>query len=300
MDRPAGRKRVLTATPVAQWAERRGLTVFKCADVNTPAFVEQAAALRADAAVVIAFGQKRSEPFIAALGELAVNLHASLLPRWRGASPIHSAMLAGDYETGLSVIGLAQRMDAGLVYAQEKTVIEPTETVGELHDRLAALGGGVVQRVLDDLQRGTLTGAAQDESLVTKAPKLSKADGTVDFDDTCYRVRCRINGLTPWPGVTVTWRDATGVERPLMLRRAKDELDLSCFIGVQRKREPRPGAVLEGYRVACADGAVRLLEVQSPGGAVMAVEAFARGRGLRAGDVMTARRAEGEEAKPQA
>ncbi len=285
-DRPAGRHRHLTATPVAQWAAARGLPVLKADNVNVPDFVARIGQLQPEASVVIAFGQKLSPPLIAAMGRLAVNLHASLLPRHRGAAPINWAMIAGDHETGVSVIGLAQRMDAGEVYATARTTVARTDTAGELHDRLAALGGPVVAGVLSDLERGGLAPIVQDESTATLAPKLSKADGWVDFDDDCYKVRCRVHGLTPWPGVRVAWRRRGDPARhELLLRRVDDEPDLSCFIGNQRKREPAPGTVLEGLRVACRDGAVKLLELQLPGGKVMDAPAFARGHGLGPGDV---------------
>jgi methionyl-tRNA formyltransferase len=284
-DRPAGRHRRLTPTPAAQWAATCGMPVFKSDDVNTPGFIDQVREINPEVGVVIAFGQKLSSGLIGAMGSLAVNLHASLLPRHRGAAPINWAMIAGDYEVGVSVIGLAQRMDAGAVYATARTTVQRTETAGELHDRLAAMGGSVVAGVLDDLAKGTLTPIKQDDTLVTRAPKLSKADGWVDFDDDCYKVRCRVHGLTPWPGVRVIWhRKSDDSSHELLLRRVNDEPDLSCFISNQRKREPIPGTVLEGLRVACRDGAVKLIELQLPGGKVMDADAFARGHGLRPGD----------------
>lgn len=286
-DRPAGRHRRLTATPAAAWAATHGLALLKTPDANEPATVRSLSLLQPDAAVVIAFGQKLSPALIDALGPLAINLHASLLPRHRGAAPINWAMIRGDHETGLSVIGLAQRMDAGAVYAQARTVIEPTETAGELHDRLARMGGELVQGVLEDLQRDALEPLPQDDAEATRAPKLSKADGWIDFDDDCFRVRCRVHGLTPWPGVSVHWIKPDGSSRPLMLRRVRDEPDLSCFIATQRKRDPKPGDVLEGLRVQCRDGVVHLLELQAPGGNVMDAAAFARGHGLAAGDRFT-------------
>ena len=180
-DRPAGRKRQLTATPVAQWAADVGLPTFKPDDANAPQTVAQLAAYKADAAVVIAFGQKLSPLLIDALGRLVVNLHASLLPKYRGAAPINWAMIHGEQATGVSVISLAQKMDAGLIYATAQTPIDPLETAGELHDRLAALGPAVVSDVLRAFADGSLRGVPQDERLATRAPKLSKADGHVDF-----------------------------------------------------------------------------------------------------------------------
>jgi len=276
-DREAGRHRKLTPTPIAQWAEQHRLAVLKSEDVNTPAFIEQVSSLRPDMAVVIAFGQKLGEPLIVAMGSLAVNLHGSLLPRWRGAAPVNWAILGGDTVTGVSVISLAQRMDAGLIYATSQTAIDPNETAGELHDRLAALGPDVIDRVLEDAASGRLVGVAQDESLATKARKLSKADSVVDWNMSPDEVRRRIHGLTPWPGVRTTWHRATdGSEHPLSLLRV---MSLST-----ETPSASPGTLLEGGRVAVKNGCVQLLELQLPGGKAMGVDAFTRGHHLTPGD----------------
>ncbi|MCC6680986.1 MAG: methionyl-tRNA formyltransferase [Phycisphaeraceae bacterium] len=269
-DRPAGRKRIDTPTPVAAWAAEHELTVHKTDNVNSDQFVRMVRQLGADASVVIAFGQKLSPQLIDSLGNLAVNLHASLLPRYRGAAPINWAMIRGEKNTGVSVIGLAQKMDAGEVYATASLAIDPHETAGELHDRLALLGPAAVQRVLDDLQRGTLQPQVQDHNLATPAPKLKKSDGTVDFNQPAEAVRCRIHGLTPWPGCRVQWGDQV-----LALHRAQDEPNVTHGF--------EPGTIMGGLRVACASGCVRLLEVQPPGKALMSAAAFARGHAIQSG-----------------
>ena len=276
-DRPAGRKQKLTPTPIARWAEANGCTVLKSEDVNTDAFVERVAAYQPDASVVIAFGQKLSPALIDAMGRLAVNLHASLLPNFRGAAPINWAMIRGEAQTGVSVIGLAQRMDAGLIYATAALDIDPEETAGELHDRLAKLGPDAVCGVLDDLANDRLQPIAQDETQATKAPKLSKADGTVDFTLPADAVRCRVHGLTPWPGCRVRRRQVDGSDGGmLMLRRTG--------VGEPRPEGLAPGTVGEGGTVAAADRWVQLREVQAPGGKPMAIDAFLRGHDLKAGD----------------
>jgi len=289
-DRPAGRKRVLTPTPIAAWALEQGIAVLRTDNVNTPEFIGQVKAMGAEASVVIAFGQKLSEPFIEALGELAVNLHASLLPKYRGAAPINWAVIDGEQTTGVSVIGLAQKMDAGPVYAEASLTVDPNETSGELHDRLASLGPDVIGRVLDDLQAGALDPREQDHDKTTKAPKLSKADGTVDFDQTCEKVRARVHGLTPWPGCRVNWLcKATGKTTVLTLGRVSAVPDLSCFIGLESVGgNPVPGTVGEDYHVFTCDGAVRLIEVQAPGTKLMPIADFARGHHLVVGDVLSA------------
>jgi len=287
-DRQAGRKRQPTATPIAQWAQSQGLNVLKAVDVNEPAFVERITGLNTDTGVVIAFGQKLGQPLIDATGRLTVNLHASLLPRYRGAAPINWAIIHGEVETGVSVISLAQRMDAGVVYGQAATRIDPLETAGELHDRLAQRGPDLIAKVLDDWVAGTLRGQKQDESKTTKAPKLNKSDGTVDFNADAQDVRNRIHGLTPWPGVRVDWvrgKSDIAKRQPLILHRVTAKPDLSCFIGINQTGErPAVGTIVEGSCVVVRDGAVGLLEVQVPGGRVMKIDEFVRGHRMEPGD----------------
>ncbi|MEM9020390.1 MAG: methionyl-tRNA formyltransferase [Planctomycetota bacterium] len=265
-DKPAGRKRVLTPTPVAQWASRRGLTVHREGDVNSPAFVRRVADDQAEASVVIAFGQKLGEPLIDAMGSLAVNLHASLLPSYRGAAPINWAMIDGLQTTGVSVIALAQRMDAGEVYGSASLSIDPRETAGELHDRLAQLGPAAIGGVLDDLEAGTLNPVIQDESKATKARKFTKADGTVDFNQPAAAVRARVHGLTPWPGCRVLWHRAQAEPTPVTLVRVEG-LDTQTS-------SAQPGSVIQSQQIACANGAIRPLELQIPGKRVMPLAAF--------------------------
>ncbi|MEO0514183.1 MAG: methionyl-tRNA formyltransferase [Planctomycetota bacterium] len=279
-DRPAGRKRALTATPIAAWAQAQGLPVLKSDDVNTPDFVAQIAELSPDASVVIAFGQKLSPELIAAMGKLAINVQSSLLPKFRGAAPINWAMIENESVTGVSVIGLAQRMDAGEIYAVSETPIDPAETAGELHDRLAELGPDCVLKVLSDLAADTLSLLAQDDTAATRAPKFKKSDGTVDFAQPAALVRARVHGLTPWPGCRVIWRSSrNGDKATLLLRRVADR---ECAPHTQV-----PGTVQSDLRVACAEGCLELLEVQAPGGKTLVFSEFLKGHQVVAGDSLT-------------
>jgi len=275
-DKPAGRKRKLTPTPIAQWSVEQNLPLHRFENVNTDEVVEQVRQLNADAAVIIAFGQKLGDPLINAMGKLAVNLHASLLPKYRGAAPINWAMASGETITGVSVIGLAQRMDAGDVYARRQTEINPMETAGELHDRLAELGPDAIASVLDDLQFDKLNPQQQDESLATLAPKLSKASGMIDFSEPAEKLRCHIHGMTPWPGVTVQWTKPDEQPHPFKLLRVRVDPTWSG--------DASPGTVLPNHRVATGDGALELLEVQPPGKRGMSMEDFSRGHDFKPGD----------------
>ena len=283
-DRPAGRKRLPTPTPIAAWARDQGLDVWKQENVNEPDFVARVAALRAEASVVIAFGQKLSPPLIEAMGRLAVNLHASLLPAYRGAAPIHWAMIDGQTTTGVSVIGLAQKMDAGPIYTTDSLKIDPSETAGELHDRLAQAGPAAVARVLEQLREGRLQPKVQDESAATAARKFKKTDGTVDFSQTAEQVRARVHGLTPWPGCRVVWRSGhSGTQQTLTLKRVVDHpADEGPATG-----RPLAGVVTPDLRIACGQGSVELRELQLPGGKPLSFEQFQRGHPLRRGDTLS-------------
>lgn len=268
-DRPAGRGGKVTPTPVGAWAEAHlaGTPLLKPERVNTTVDTQAVRALEADAWVVIAFGQKLGKALLA--DRFAINLHASLLPKWRGAAPINAAILAGDLRTGNSVITLADRMDAGLVLGTSERVIEPTATAGELHDLLASDGPALVERVLRSHASGSLVPTVQEESLVTLAPKLSRADAWVDFGQSADDCRRRINGLSPWPGVTVEFRG-----QPLKLLRAGPAGDVA--IGP-------PGSIIDALRgvVRCAAGTgLTLLEVQPAGRKPCSWRDFANGQRL--------------------
>lgn len=271
-DKPAGRGGELSPTPVGQYAATSlpEVPLLKPTNVNLPEVLARVRAMgdgSSCAWVVVAFGQKLSSALLAE--RFAINLHASLLPRWRGAAPINAAMLAGDRVTGNTVITLADRMDAGLVLGQSHCEVAPHQTAGEVHDQLALDGPGLVIDVLARRAAGTLSPLVQDESLVTLAGKLSKGDGWVSFDSEAEACRRRIHGLTPWPGVTVTFRG-----QPLKLLR----------VAVAQAIEPaslRPGSLLDPLAgvVLCGEqSSLQLVTVQPAGGRAMAWSEFARGR----------------------
>jgi methionyl-tRNA formyltransferase len=275
-DRPAGRGATLTPTPIAAFAQTSlvGTPLVRPEDVNVPGVVEAIHAWRPDAMVVIAFGQKLSPELVdhARVGP-AINLHASHLPRWRGAAPINWAILGGDTTTGNSVISIAQRMDAGVIYAQSTRPIEPTQTAGELHDLLSADGPALVLSVLDALAQGRAMPITQDESLKTRAPKLSRGMAVVDFAKDAETCRRTINGLSPWPGVTVGFRG-----QPLKLLRA----------GPGEGAKGRPGEILDPLSglVSCGNGPIRILDVQPAGKRVMPWRDFANGHKVKSQELL--------------
>lgn len=273
-DRPAGRGRETTPTPISAEINSLGADaprLLKVEDVNVPEVFHAFEEAAPDALLVIAFGQKLGPELLKRF--FAINLHASLLPRWRGAAPINRAIMAGDSTSGVSVISLASRMDAGDLHAQRSTAIEPEETAGELHDRLAELGVEPVKEVLERYESGSVECSVQEESDAVHAPKLSKREATVNFDQPADLVRARVHGLNPWPGCDVLVGGET-----LRLRRLKSEAT-PASAGVE------PGTMIEAGLVACSEGAVRLLEVQTPGKAPMLWEAHQRGHRLESGVV---------------
>lgn len=295
-DKPAGRGGSLSPTPIGSIAasEIPEIPLLKPTKCNQPEIAAEIQRWNADAWVVIAFGQKLGAALLS--DTFAINLHASILPRWRGAAPINAAIVGGDSHTGNSVITLADRMDAGEVLASSRSEIGDRETAGELHDRLSAEGPGLVLRVLKDFAEGKLRRVAQDESLVTLAPKLSRADGFVDFTHDAVVCARRINGLSPWPGVTMRLVGHEGKEETLKLCRAvparlpTTHMQVSAPTSESRESGPphtdggvHPGSILdvEAGIVACAHGStLRLIDVQPAGKRIMAWPDFARGRRL--------------------
>ena len=284
-DKPAGRKRLLTPTPISQWAIEHipSTPLLRPENINEPSALSQARGFECDVWVIIAYGQKLSEELLA--DRFAINLHASLLPRWRGAAPINHAILAGDAVTGNSVIALASRMDAGVVFGQSERSIEHTHTAGELHDALSQDGPELVARVLDEYRAGTLDSVEQDDSKVTIAPKLSKADGWIRLTDDADACRRRINGLSPWPAVTIEVRG-----EPLKVLRAKS------FEGGSQQDGWKPAVLFEcdhGLAIGCGSevspSGLLPLRVQAPGKKEIAWDDYARGKHLKAGDPVACR-----------
>lgn len=273
-DRLAGRGLLATATPVAQRLAEGSVETIKPEDVNASEVVSRVHAARPDALVVIAFGQKLRPALLEGL--FAINLHGSLLPRHRGAAPVNWAILSGDTATGVSVITLAQRMDAGEILAEGRTAIDPQETAGELHDRLAEMGPSVVLEALERRSAGTLAPRLQEESLATRAPKLTRADAWLRFDQAAEAVRRRVHGLSPWPGCAV---ELGGVETKLL------RVDLVESSSGGGKEGAAPGTLDEHGAIRCASGALRPVLVQQSGKRAMIYDEFRRGRRLAPGDV---------------
>lgn len=247
--RPAGRGQQLRPSAVQARAEALGLPVRHPKTLRTPEAQAEFAALGADVAVVVAYGLILPQPVLDAPRHGCLNIHASLLPRWRGAAPIHRAIIEGDAETGVCIMQMEAGLDTGPVLLRETTAIGPAETTAELHDRLSAMGARLIVQALDRLP--SLTPQPQPDAGVIYAKKIDKAEARVDWSLPAPQVAALIRGLSPFPGA---WCLMAG-ERLKLLRATAAE------------GSGPPGQILPapGLRIACGTGAVDLLEVQREG-----------------------------------
>lgn len=262
-DRPGHRGR-LTAPPVKEHAAERGLAVLQPARLGRDA-VAALVALRPEALVWAAYGNRIPASLIDAVGRRAVNVHASLLPRWRGAAPIAHAILAGDRETGVTLMEGTPELDAGPILAQERTAIASGEDAGALAGRLAEIGASLLERDLPRYLRGELRGLPQDEARVTWAPKLASADGALDWRRPAEELALRVRAFTPQPGAFTTLRG-----QRLAVTRASVAGGSPKEHGVVEVRDGEP-------RVAAGAGWLLLDEVRPAGRRTMAGADWARG-----------------------
>lgn len=265
--KPAGRRGLtLTKSPVHEEAERRGVPVFTPRTLRDPAEVELFRSHDADVAVVVAYGLILPKAILDAPRNGCLNLHASLLPRWRGAAPIQRAIMAGDAETGVMVMRMEEGLDTGPVALTARLPIAPDATAGDLHDALMVAGAGLAVEALAALEQGRLTFTPQPEEGVVYAHKIEKAECRIDWSQPSHAVHDRIRGLSPFPGAWFEADFGKGPERVKVLR------------STRAAGSGAPGAVLPGgLVVASGDGAVRLTQVQRAGGKPVPADEFLRG-----------------------
>jgi methionyl-tRNA formyltransferase len=273
--RAAGRGMALRKSAVHEVAEAAGLEVRLPNDLKSPAEQKRFAALEAEAAVVVAYGLILPKPVLDGTRRGLFNIHASILPRWRGAAPINRAIMGGDAESGISIMRVTEGLDEGPVCLIEREPIGPNMTAGELHDALSELGAGMIVEALAALQNGTLSCVAQDDENATYATKLKNAETRIDWSQTAKVVHDHIRGLAPHPGA---WFE---IELNGKRERVK-------VLGSERvEGKGAPGTLLhDGLTVACREGAVRLAKVQRAGKKPMTVDAFLRGIDLPASRVL--------------
>jgi methionyl-tRNA formyltransferase len=275
-DRPRGRELHSGPCAVKRAIAESGVPILTPPNVNVPESVEALRALKPDAIVVVAYGQILRRPLLAIPALGCINLHASLLPRYRGAAPVQWAIARGETVTGVTSMMMNEAMDAGDILLQQDVGIAPEDTAGTLLARLAEVGAELLLRTVDDLRAGTLVRKPQDAGQATLAPKLSKADGKLNWSLPAKQIHDRVRGFNPWPGCFCALPG--GLQRLKIL---------------QSRVEPGagvPARVLElsgdGPLVAAGEGAVRLLRVQPEGKKPMLGADYARGHALRPGDML--------------
>ncbi|NNF51594.1 MAG: methionyl-tRNA formyltransferase [Gammaproteobacteria bacterium] len=269
-DRPAGRGRKLSASPVKQRALDLGLQVRQPETLRGKVALAALAALKPDVMVVAAYGLILPPEILAAPRIGCINIHASLLPRWRGAAPVQRAIMAGDDKTGISIMQMAEGLDTGDVLLQRETVITPEDTGGSLHDRLASLGAETLMDALPGALEGKLTAAPQDDSLATYAKKLDKGEARLDWREPAWQLSLQIRAMNPWPVCDC------GLNGQRLRIWAAQPLDSA--------HDEVPGTVVgydrDGIRVACGEGLIAVTELQLPGRRRMSAAEFTAGRNL--------------------
>ena len=277
--RQAGRGRKPRPTQVACWAQEHGIPFVEMDNVNTSENISKIAAHEPDLIVVIAFGQKISGELTELPPKGAINVHASLLPKYRGAAPINWAIINGETTTGISIITLAEKMDAGEVLSQAHTDIRADESAGQLHDRLAELAAPLLIETIDQIEAGTAVYTEQDHSKATLAPKLKKTDGFLDFTEPAQVLARKIRGLWPWPGAAANYTSKkTGKSIRVNIAGAEP-------IETTNPDDLLPGTLDENLHVICGTNALRITKIKPAGSPLMDFKAFTNGRQTQPGDL---------------
>ncbi len=276
-DRPKGRGRKMLPPPVKECALSLGYEVIQPESVRTPEFIQRIVELKPDIFVVVAFGQILPQNLLDIPRIAAVNIHASILPRYRGAAPIQRAVINGEKETGVTTMRMDAGMDTGDIILMEKTEIFSEDTSASLHDRLSVMGAELMLKTLEKFRSGEILPIPQNHADATYADMLKKSDGLIDWRKTACELDCLIRGTNPWPGAFCFYG-----EKRLRIWKAKK---------ISENTGSAPGTVLEGFpnelRVAAGDGALFIEEIQGESGKRMTVRDFMRGFRISAGTVLT-------------
>ncbi|HQY89198.1 MAG TPA: methionyl-tRNA formyltransferase [Tepidisphaeraceae bacterium] len=263
-DKPAGRGHTLTPTPVGKFALEQKLDLVRTVDLNSENLPS------ADLLLIIAFGQKLSQELVSKPTFGAINLHASRLPKFRGAAPINWAVIEGEEITGNSIIRIADRMDAGNVLGMSEIEIGELETAGEIHDRLARDGAELVERVINELSNGRAVEVEQDHGRATRAKKLSRELAVIDWTRPAKSIANQIRGMFPWPGIRVKLIESSGnvLDRFTLIR--------ARCVGTTRHESP---GFIDGFgRITSGEGEVEIVELQPEGKRPMSLEAYRNGK----------------------
>ena len=275
-DRKAGRKMQLKPSPVKELAVSHKLPVISPESINEAEVLKQVEEWNAEAAVVVAFGQILSQKFLDLYPDKVVNVHGSLLPRWRGAAPIQRSIMAGDRETGVALQVMVKKLDAGAVLGVRKITLNDDKSALQLHDELAVLGADLLHVEFMDYLRGNLSPVPQDEELVTFAHKIDKAEGLIDFNEKAIDIHRKVLGLTMGPG-TYTF-----------LGGKKHKIHKTLFIDEEAQATPgQIVSIADGIKVQCGQGQLEILELQPESRPKMAVSEYLKGYQIEVGQHFT-------------
>jgi len=271
-DKPKGRGQKLMPCPSKKWAEENKIIVLQPERCKDCGFVEQVKKMAPDLIVVASFGQILPKDLLEVPKFGAINVHSSLLPKYRGASPIAAAILNGDKETGVTVMQIVEKLDSGPILLQRAIPIEPDDTAGTLHDKLAKLGAELLKEAIDLIKAGKLKPVGQDDSQAVYAPMLKKEQGRIDWKESAEIIHRKIRAFNPWPGAFV----------------GEGEGLIKIWKAKPSSGKGPPGEILEAHKkwieVACGQGSLRILELQPASKKIMSPEAFLAGRKIRVGD----------------
>jgi len=275
--RRAGRGRGKRATAVCCWATANKMPFIETENVNSPEIIKKISSYEPDLIVVIAFAQKIGNELINLPSKGAINVHSSLLPKYRGAAPINWVIVNGERETGISIITLAEKMDAGNIAGQVKTEIQPDETAGQLHDRLARMAGGLLLETINKIADGTVVYTPQDDSKATLAPKIKKSEGFLDFRDSAGSIRNKILGFWPWPGASVLYESKQSGKRERVVIAMAKVVKSSSSLPV--------GTLDEDLNIVCGEDVLAVVKIKPAGGTLMDFKDFVNGRRVCPGDI---------------
>ena len=275
---PAGRGRKPHPTPVARWADIHSIPFVETDNVNASEIIEKIAGYEPDLIVVIAFGQKIGNELTNLPPKGAINVHSSMLPKYRGAAPINWAIINGETTTGISIITLSEKMDAGQILAQSQTDIATDETTGQLHGRLAKMAVPLLLKTIDQVADGTAVYIEQDHAEATLAPKLKKSDGFLDFAEPAEVLARKIRGFWSWPGASANYvSQKTGKSMRVTIAMVK--------VVTPRKPALPPGELDENLNLICGSGALEIKKIKPAGSALMDFKDFVNGRRTQPGDL---------------
>jgi len=274
-DKPKGRGMKLESCPTKKWAEQRNIRVIQPEKCKDPGFVGEAKKLAPDLIVVASFGQILPEELLQIPQYGAINVHSSLLPKYRGASPVAYAILNGDKETGVTSMQIVKKLDAGPILLQRKIPIDPEDTAGTLTEKLACLGAELLAETIEGLKAGRIKPTPQDESKAVYAPMLRKEQGLINWQEPAEVIARKVRAFNPWPGAFVGHGDQL----------------IKIWKASAAEGKGEPGTVLEAHKkwieVACGQGSLRITELQPAARKRMTPEAFLAGHKLQPGQIFT-------------